>query len=175
MGILGKRVRKYVIDSPISHSLFIPTVTSHYIRSHCSQSGTRQWPGPCVWQRVGGGGLITTDYSIIYSNRFQACEHWPLDNRETLTSVVITWDLIWYLAGCMCWPHYCDRDQASGSAHSLSHYIVPESHWPHVLTPVPEIDVIPELGHFKLGVNWVTWPITPSHLISPVELSSNKL
>ena len=29
------------------------------------------------------------------------------------------------ISGCMCWPHYSDRDQASGSAHSLSHYVVP--------------------------------------------------
>ena len=102
-----------------------------------------------VWQPVGGGDLITADYSIIYSNRFQAGDHWPLDTRDTDISghypaLISGW---W-------WPRHCDQ----ASAHSLSHYVVPESHRPHALTP--EIDVNPELRHFKLWVNWVPSPVT---------------
>lgn len=110
------------------------------------------WPGSDVWQPVGGGDLITTDYSIIYSNRFQAGDHWPLTHGRHRH--LWSWPGSWSDIRVMVSP--CDQ----ASTHSLSHYIVPESHWPHALTPVREIDVNLELRHFKFWVNWVPSPIT---------------
>ena len=139
-----------------------------YPQSHTSpwsQSGTRQWPGSDVWP-VTASGRGRLDNNRLFHYFFQPLPgRWPLTGH-TRDSLVITRALIWYLGNG-------DPDCDQASAHSLSHYIVPESHRPHALTPVREIDVNPEWRHFKVWVKLIPSPVT--RISFPRSNFSNKL
>ena len=76
MRILGLRVRKYVIDRVISHRIQ-PEMLHNAMASHTNLSpwsrgfSERGQLNDRVWAE---GDLLTRDYSIIYSNHFQASD-----------------------------------------------------------------------------------------------------
>ena len=160
MRILGKRVRKYVIDSLISHGI------SSYKLVSVAPVGDNAVTRSDVWQRVGGGDLITPDYSIIYSNCFQLGDHWPWTpegawHRGPLPGI---WPDIWVMG-----LHVLTPLMSPVSAHSMSPGLTPST--------VQKMDVMMSTRHVEtfLAPSKLSSFTRHKNLISSTELYSNKL